>query len=111
MRLRFKELCFDQITYHAKVTQCLGSFENQSWFLALAQPTWSVDIYPKPWEIEIFEIPARKMIKLNKGTWHAGPFFREEHMDFLNFELCETNISDHNSHDYAHEKMKFVIKV
>jgi hypothetical protein len=73
------------------------------------------------------------MIKLNKGTWHAGPFFRvsfiinelnlkkikahtqtcfqEEHMDFLNFELCETNISDHNSHDYAHEKMKFVIKV
>lgn len=58
MRLRFKELCFDQITYHAKVTQCLGSFENQSWFLALAQPTWSVDIYPKPWEIEIFEIPG-----------------------------------------------------
>lgn len=32
MRLRLKELCFNQITYHAKVTQCLGSFQQNSWY-------------------------------------------------------------------------------
>jgi hypothetical protein len=110
MRLRGKELRFDQITYHAKVTQCLGSFQQNSWYLALATPTWTVEKYPKPTEISVFKIPAGRLIKLNKGTWHAGPFFTEEYMDFINFELRDTNISDHNSHDYSKDDITFLIQ-
>lgn len=31
----------------------------------------------------------------------AGPyFFESEHMDFYNLELEDTNVTDHNTHDY-----------
>lgn len=36
-----------------------------------------------------------------QGTWHAGPLFDEHpHMDFYNLELSDTNVTDHNTHDY-----------
>jgi hypothetical protein len=36
-----------------------------------------------------------------QGTWHAGPLFAEHpHMDFYNLELSDTNVTDHNTHDY-----------
>ncbi|CAL6301652.1 unnamed protein product [Bathycoccus prasinos] len=84
-------------------------------YLALATPTWRVEKYPKPSEINVFKIPvganqAGKIIKLNKGTWHAGPFFNEKYMDFINFELRDTNISDHNSHDYSKDDIMFIIQ-
>lgn len=36
-----------------------------------------------------------------QGTWHAGPLFSgHPHMDFYNLELSDTNVEDHNTHDY-----------
>jgi len=31
-------------------------------------------------------------------------------MDFINFELRDTNISDHNSHDYSKDDIMFIIQ-
>lgn len=32
------------------------------------------------------------ILKLNAGTWHAGPLFTEPFMDFFNLELADTNV-------------------
>jgi hypothetical protein len=40
-------------------------------------------------------------VKLERGTWHAGPLFvGSAHADFYNLELSDTNVVDHNTHDY-----------
>ena len=36
-------------------------------------------------------------IKLHRGTWHAGPFFEDDEISFLNLELSDTNELDHHS--------------
>jgi ureidoglycolate hydrolase len=48
-------------------------------------------------DIAAFVIPGSVAIKLNRGTWHAGPFFDDEAIDFLNLELSNTNDVDHQS--------------
>ena len=42
---------------------------------------------------------------------HTGPlFFESEHMDFYNLELADTNVVDHNNHDYrAHSGVEFEV--
>ena len=37
------------------------------------------------------------VIMLNIGTWHAGPYFDAESVDFYNLELSDTNITDHDT--------------
>src|SRR3954468_20163975 len=50
---------------------------------------------PDPAAIQAFRISGPVGIKLHRGTWHAGPFFTQPEMDFLNLELADTNESDH----------------
>ena len=40
-------------------------------------------------------------IKLEVGTWHAGPYFEQDFVDFYNLELSDTNVVDHFTHDFA----------
>lgn len=48
MRIPRRGYCFDKITYHALVTQCLGSLGSfEPWYLAVAAPTHCVERYPK----------------------------------------------------------------
>lgn len=55
---------------------------------------------PRVEALHAFCIPHGGFVKLNKGTWHAGPLFDDlEHRDFLNLELTDTNLSDGNDHD------------
>lgn len=57
--------------------------------------------YPKHSDLQAFEIPQGTFIKMNTGTWHAGPLFDNcEDMDFYNLELADTNVIDHNTHIY-----------
>ncbi len=50
------------------------------------------------WEdIQIFRIPGNCFVKLDVGTWHAGPFFDADQVDFYNLELSDTNIVDHET--------------
>eukprot|EP01024_Parvocaulis_polyphysoides_P019816 TRINITY_DN19070_c2_g1_i4.p1 TRINITY_DN19070_c2_g1~~TRINITY_DN19070_c2_g1_i4.p1 ORF type:complete len:225 (-),score=17.26 TRINITY_DN19070_c2_g1_i4:335-952(-) len=108
MRLPFKGLQFDRITHHAKVTQCLGSLNPpQPWYICVCEAG-----VEKPTEdkIKAFKVPHGVFIKMEKGTWHAGPFFnQEEWMDFYNLELDDTNVVDHNTVVFSEEGYNFQI--
>ncbi|MBW4653045.1 MAG: ureidoglycolate lyase [Kaiparowitsia implicata GSE-PSE-MK54-09C] len=95
MRLHRRGRQFHTITRHQRCTQCLGSLEGQDWLIAVApsQPA----AQPALDEIRAFRIPGNCFIKLNLGTWHAGPYFDQEVIDFYNLELNDTNSIDHET--------------
>jgi len=95
MRLRQRGLRFSRITRHHRVTQCLGSLHGKEWFIAVSQP--SPNVAPDWENITAFQIPGDCFIKLNLGTWHAGPYFEADQIDFYNLELSDTNIVDHDT--------------
>lgn len=99
MRLLHKGRQFHKITRHVRCTQCLGSLEAKDWFIAVAPPNQTSDV-PLREEIAAFRIPGNCFIKLEVGTWHAGPYFDHEFVDFYNLELTDTNIVDHFSHSF-----------
>jgi hypothetical protein len=105
MRLPRRGRRFNRITFHAKVTQCLGALAPvQPWFLVVAAPTMDVERWPSVEDLKAFRIPHGVYIKLHAGTWHAGPLFDgDAEMDFYNLELADTNVVDHNAHCYSDE--------
>jgi len=97
MRLEERGRRFSRITRHQKCTQCLGSLEGKEWFLGVAPP--STAICPDVNAIIVFRISGNCFVKLNQGTWHAGPYFDAPSVDFYNLELIDTNITDHETCD------------
>ncbi|XP_008805461.1 uncharacterized protein LOC103718412 isoform X2 [Phoenix dactylifera] len=120
MHLEDRELKFSKITHHANVTQCLGSVGGQEWYLGVAKASILDEsnvskedgrelmqstcghyyMPPHPEDVCIFRIAGPKFLKLNVGTWHAGPLFKTRTMDFYNLELSNTNVVDHTTHDF-----------
>lgn len=98
MQLHQRGRQFHRITRHQQCTQCLGSLEGKVWAIAVAPPT-SRD-YPDLERLMAFRIPGNCFIKLEMGTWHAGPYFDEEVINFYNLELSDTNVVDHFTHDF-----------
>ncbi|MFM9265271.1 ureidoglycolate lyase [Tychonema sp. BBK16] len=99
MRLQGKGRKFGKITRHVKCTQCLGSLDGKDWLMAVA-PSCNSD-EPSLESIAAFRIPGNCFIKLDMGTWHSGPYFDADFIDFYNLELSDTNIVDHFSHDFV----------
>ncbi|MDZ8189874.1 MAG: Ureidoglycolate hydrolase [Nostoc sp. ChiSLP02] len=99
MRLHKRGRNFHKITRHVQCTQCLGSLEGKDWLIALCPPNNDVN-EPALDKIAAFRIPGNCFIKLNEGTWHAGPYFEHETVDFYNLELADTNVVDHFTHDF-----------
>ncbi|MFH7026007.1 MAG: ureidoglycolate lyase [Heteroscytonema crispum UTEX LB 1556] len=99
MRLQKRGRKFHTITRHVQCTQCLGSLEGKDWLIAVCPPNNNVD-KPALEEIAAFRIPGNCFIKLNVGTWHAGPYFDHDFVDFYNLELSDTNVVDHFTHDF-----------
>jgi ureidoglycolate hydrolase len=97
MRLSKRGRNFDKITRHAKCTQCLGSLEGKEWLMAVAPPGESDQ--PDLAAIVAFRIPGNCFLKLERGTWHAGPYFDQAAIDFYNLELTDTNLTDHQTCD------------
>src|ERR1700688_4978622 len=101
MRLPRRGLVVRQITRHRRVTQCLAAMGGKSWLIAVAPPK-ELDrptAEPALTDIVGFLVPGTVAVKLHRGTWHAGPFFEDEEISFLNLELSDTNEADHqNSH-------------
>ncbi|KAJ4835232.1 hypothetical protein Tsubulata_046736 [Turnera subulata] len=111
MHLENRPLRFSTITHHANVTQCLGAIGGGEWYLGVAKPSIldSKDatgndsavkshcghfyVPPVVDEVHVFRISGSKFIMLNQGTWHAGPLFKADWMDFYNLELSNTNVS------------------
>ncbi|XP_009141523.1 uncharacterized protein LOC103865485 [Brassica rapa] len=119
MRLEGRTLGFSTITHHANVTQCLGSIGGHVWYLGVAKPSLIEDVdrervgdnvesgsdghlYAPPTveEVRVFRFSGPKFVKLNRGTWHAGPLFSDSSMDFYNLELSNTNEVDHTTHSF-----------
>ncbi|MCC5897776.1 MAG: ureidoglycolate lyase [Phormidium sp. BM_Day4_Bin.17] len=98
MRLHHRGYRFHQITRHERCSQCLGSLQGQNWYLAVAPPTQGN--CPDATRLKAFHIPGTCFVKLHRGTWHAGPYFEAETVDFYNLELTDTNVTDYLSYDY-----------
>jgi ureidoglycolate hydrolase len=98
MRLHKRGRKFHKITRHVQCTQCLGSLEGKDWLIAVAPPSDAEQ--PALEEIIGFRIPGNCFIKLEVGTWHAGPYFEQDFVDFYNLELSDTNIIDHFTHNF-----------
>jgi ureidoglycolate hydrolase len=99
MRLNKRGRKFHKITRHLQCTQCLGSLEGKDWLIAVCPPHNELDT-PVLEEMAAFRIPGNCFIKLNEGTWHAGPYFEHDVVDFYNLELADTNVVDHFTHDF-----------
>jgi ureidoglycolate hydrolase len=97
MRLDHRGTQFSHMTRHRQCTQCLGALVGQAWLIAVARPTESDQ--PALGDIIAFQIPGNCFIKLNQGTWHAGPYFEQDYIDFYNLELSDTNTTDHQTCD------------
>ncbi|MGF1517899.1 MAG: ureidoglycolate lyase [Nodosilinea sp.] len=101
MTLEAKGTRFRTITRHQRCTQCLGALEGKDWLMAVAPPGAAEQ--PDPQTIQAFHIPGNCFIKLEVGTWHAGPYFRHSAVSFYNLELSDTNEVDHQTCDLAGE--------
>lgn len=101
MRLTQRGRKFRAITRHGRCTQCLGALGGQEWLIAVAPPNPE----PKPDRdrLQAFRIPGNCFIKLEVGTWHAGPYFEQDSLDFYNLELSDTNIVDHFTYSFAQQ--------
>jgi len=70
--------------------------------MVVARPSGSVDNFPRVEDMAVFEVPHGVYVKMECGTWHAGPFFEGvDHLDFYNLELSDTNVTDHNTHKWV----------
>ena len=108
MRLEKKGRKFGKSTRHVQCSQCLGSLEGKDWLMAVAPP--SEDDKPSLENLTAFRIPGNCFIKLDVGTWHAGPYFDADFVDFYNLELSDTNVVDHFSFDFVkHHNLEFEI--
>eukprot|EP01134_Creolimax_fragrantissima_P008126 CFRG8126T1 len=94
MSLKKRGLKFGVITRHQKCTQCLGALNGKDWYMAVAPPSPGSSS-PNLNELKVFHIPGNVFIKLEMGTWHAGPYFEDhDNVDFYNLELKDTNDND-----------------
>ncbi|KAK9283296.1 hypothetical protein L1049_011533 [Liquidambar formosana] len=111
MHLEKRPLKFSTITHHENVTQCLGSIGGYVWYLGVAKSSildsseikgdtgtnivksrcGHFYVPPAIDDVCVFKIEGPKFLKLNRGTWHAGPLFKADTMDFYNLELSNTN--------------------
>ncbi|XP_022764575.1 uncharacterized protein LOC111309838 [Durio zibethinus] len=123
MHLQDRPLEFSTITHHASVTQCLGSIGGHVWYLGIAKRSildskevksdkgkmavqshcFHFYLPPAIDDVCVFRIAGPKFLKLDCGTWHAGPLFKADAMDFYNLELSNTNVVDHTTHNFIKE--------
>lgn len=99
MQLHHRGRVFNKITRHNLCTQCLGSLNGHDWFMAVCPPSTTSE--PNISQMTVFRIPGTCFIKMEVGTWHAGPYFDHEVVDFYNLELSDTNVVDHFTHNFA----------
>lgn len=64
---------FRDVARHDRVTQTLGSLGRDTpWLLAVARAGVAE---PGKSDLRAFSVPARALVTLRRGTWHAGPLF------------------------------------
>ena len=96
MRLAAKPLRVQELAAHRQVTQCLGVMEPYPWQIAVAPASHSAEQpIDATTEVRAFTVPPLCILKLHRGTWHAGPLFESPaELVFCNLELRKTNSTD-----------------
>jgi len=100
MQLFNRGIVFRHITRHKQVTQCLGSMLGTAWMIGVAEAD-DRSKTPRLDTLATFLVQGDRFIKLNRGTWHAGPYFTAASALFYNLELSDTNLTDHDTCDLA----------
>ena len=100
MALTHRPLTVSRITRHAQATQVLAAVGGLTWLLAVAPANANSDT-PDPAAIRAFIVPGNVAVLIDRGAWHAGPYFESPEMSFFNLELDDTNIVDHETCDLA----------
>ncbi|HUA51902.1 MAG TPA: ureidoglycolate lyase [Candidatus Sulfotelmatobacter sp.] len=91
---------FRRIARHRRVTQCLGALGGKDWLIGVAPPNDLSDAgRPRLDDIVGFRVPGDCVIKLHVATWHAGPHFTHDAVDFVNLEMMDTNQADFHAVD------------
>jgi ureidoglycolate hydrolase len=80
----------------------LGSLDGKDWLMAVCPP--SAISKPDINQIQAFRISGSCFIKLEVGTWHAGPYFEHQVVDFYNLELSNTNVVDHFTYNFLNQQ-------
>jgi len=68
MRIPKRGLVFDKITYHGKVTQCLGGLSPHPWYIVVAAPTGSVRAAPGVSDLNVFRVPFGSFLRMKVGS-------------------------------------------
>lgn len=93
MTLQARTLTVDRITRHRRVTQCLAAMEGQAWIMVMAPPGDT----PDPARLRALRFSGTQALCLHVGTWHAGPLLLQPECHFINLELADTNVVDHDT--------------
>ena len=99
MKLTKRPMAVTRITRHLAVTQALASLNGKRWYVLLAPPDEpdNPQALPKVDRLQAFCISGSQALVLHRSTWHAGPYFLEDEVDFVNLELSDTNVVDHHN--------------
>lgn len=99
MKLKKRPMLVTRITRHLAVTQALASLNGKRWYVLLAPPDEpdNANALPDINRLEAFCITGSQALVLHRSTWHAGPYFVEDEVDFVNLELSDTNVVDHHN--------------
>jgi len=100
MRLRRRAAVVGALTRHERATQCLASADAKPWWIVLAPPDRSPSDLSTD-DLLLIRLEPDQGLKLNRGCWHAGPFFEQTSALFFNLELADTNINDHGFQSLA----------
>lgn len=99
MKLKKRSMAVTRITRHLAVTQALAALNGKRWYVLLAPPDEPDNplALPNIERLQAFCISGSQALVLHRSTWHAGPYFVEDEVDFVNLELSDTNIVDHHN--------------
>lgn len=99
MKLKKRPMVVSRITRHIAVTQALASLNGKRWYILLAPPDEpdNAQAMPDINRLAVFSISGSQALVLHRSTWHAGPYFLEDEVDFMNLELSDTNLVDHHN--------------
>lgn len=104
MQLDGPRLGFSNLARHRRVSQCLGSFQGKEWFIAVAPPSNPADgARPDLTRLAAIRVSGDCVVKLDVGTWHAGPLFNYPECLFFNLENLDTNKRDFDAVELPNE--------